>query len=577
LSSCIVLQQKNNIFIASDTAISSTVNGSKVRLSNSSEKIFRKDEHIIFCSGNMEIATKCSMFIKQMNAVNVEEVRKYISSFCIDDEMFEIFIVKTGDIVESYQLSSYNGFNPIKRIVDNNTEIFALGYNTINMLNSFEKYLMNTDVISAIKNTFNDNICTEVGGNIDIFYFYNGSIHQKHNKLDDNTECLISELDSKHCELVIAETLLGKILLGEKLVITADNGQFYVGPGETQEQKDKNEFGIYIYDSVGGVDRIFLGLGEVEENGIKVRKAQLRLKDKTGRQVVLSEDGIVQTSQFVCWDNVSPNFPMRIPYFCDAGVVENRKIVLSMVFEKYRAFERGMTSGGQLQSTPSGGGGTTPAGGGGTSEAGGTTSFSGGGTTSRTDGGRTVQSTSADGGGATVGHTILASNITGNPQYQETIDLGPSNDVADYGRHYHRVSHQFYVHGHNVDVRIPSHRHSVTVSVPSHTHEIPDHTHNIAQHRHTLPDHTHTIPNHTHTLDTTHSHQLEYGIFEQESNCSNVRVYVNNVLAGQNINSNVDLDITQHIRINQRNDIRIETQTNGRITCNLFTKSFVAF
>ena len=376
---------------------------------------------------------------------------------------------------------------------------------------------------------------------------------------------------------VIAETLVGRILLGEKLVITAENGQFYVGPGETQDQKDKNEFGIYIYDGVGGVDRIFLGLGEVTENGVTTRKAQLRLKDKTGQQVVLSEDGIVQTSQFVCWDNVSPNFPMRIPYFCDAGVKENRRIVLSMVFEKYRAFERGMTSGGTMQTSSAGGGGTSAAGGGGISASGGSTTVSGGGTTSATGGSSTVQSTSAAGGATTVATTILASNVTGNPQYQLTSVPGPSNDVAYYGDHYHRISAQFFVHGHESDVKIPNHTHGVTVKVPAHSHTVPAHSHSIPSHQHTLPDHTHQISDHTHTIDTTHKHDLEYGIFEQQSNCSNVVVYVNNVVAGQNINSDVDLDITKHIKIGQRNDIRIETQSNGRITCNLFTKSFVAF
>jgi hypothetical protein len=56
-----------------------------------------------------------------------------------------------------------------------------------------------------------------------------------------------------------------------------------------------------------------------------------------------------------------------------------------------------------------------------------------------------------------------------------------------------------------------------------------------------------------------------------------VKVYVNNVLVGQNINSDTELNITEKIKIGQRNDIRIETETNGRITCNLFTKSFAAF
>ena len=89
----------------------------------------------------------------------------------------------------------------------------------------------------------------------------------------------------------------------------------------------------------------------------------------------------------------------------------------------------------------------------------------------------------------------------------------------------------------------------------------------------------HQISDHTHTIDTTHTHDLDYAIFEQQSKCSNVRVYVNNVLVNTDavINSDVDLDITKHIKIGQRNDIRIETDSNGRITCNLFTKSFVAF
>ena len=99
---------------------------------------------------------------------------------------------------------------------------------------------------------------------------------------------------------------------------------------------------------------------------------------------------------------------------------------------------------------------------------------------------------------------------------------------------------------------------------------MPDHTHQI-------PDHTHQIPDHSHQIDTTHEHALKYGIFEEPSKCSNVKVYINNTLFAENINSDKELNITEKIKIGQRNDIRIETETNGRITCNLFTKSFAAF
>ena len=151
MSSCIVLQQRNNIFVASDTAISSSANGERVRLSNSAEKLFVKDNNIVFCSGNMEVAVKCNNFIKQMEVLDIEKIQEYVSSFDIKG-MFEIFIAKTYDeYVESYQLSSYNNFTPIKRVVDDNIEIFAIGYITKNMLNSFEAYLMSKHVVNANK------------------------------------------------------------------------------------------------------------------------------------------------------------------------------------------------------------------------------------------------------------------------------------------------------------------------------------------------------------------------------------------------------------------------------------------
>lgn len=385
---------------------------------------------------------------------------------------------------------------------------------------------------------------------------------------------------------VIAEAIFGKLLLGEKLVITSDDGLFYVGNGESQEQQDREEFGLYIYNDIGGVDRIFLGLSKDDDG---VRRAKLRLKDKTGNQVVLSEEGIVQTSQFVCWDNVSPGFPMRIPYFCDDGVKENRRIILSMVFEKYRAFERGMTAGGDVKTSASGGGGTSSAGGGGTSAAGGGgTSAAGGGGTSSAGGTTSTNygGMTTSGGGGTHRH-LVAQHNPGYPiggfslkPYQMAQNLGGTGTIGVAFQTFDgqgAVPHGLFTYGaegyhtHNID----SHTHSIG----THTHSMANHTHQLFDHVHVIQPHTHYIGDHTHIIDTTHKHELEYAIFEQQSKCSNVRVYVNNVLVNgaAGINSDVDLDITKYIRIGQRNDIRIETDSNGRINCNLFTKSFVAF
>lgn len=299
--------------------------------------------------------------------------------------------------------------------------------------------------------------------------------------------------------------------------------------------------------------------------------------------------GIVQTSQFVCWDNVSKGYPMRVPYFCDEGVKENRKIILSMVFEKYRAFERGMSAGGSVNTSSSGGGGTSAAGGGGTSAAGGggTSAAGGGGTTAA--GGQTSTSgtaTTSSGGGSYYKSEQKTSQVQQwQNQNLNVVGIGTGEPKgSDFNKHTHIILSGLLNHNHSTDivVDIPNHTHSTQAhshQIGSHTHNISAHTHTISAHTHTIPDHTHNISDHTHTIDTTHNHNLEYGIFEQDSRCSNVKVYVNNVLVNTNapINSDVQLDITKHIRIGQKNDIRIETETNGRISCNLFTKSFVAF
>ena len=205
--------------------------------------------------------------------------------------------------------------------------------------------------------------------------------------------------------------------------------------------------------------------------------------------------------------------------------------------------------------------------------------MAGGATTSAAAGDANIATTSAAGGGVNKVSTNAALKVVLSEQARMTSPPLNSTMIKDYADHYHGISSDFFLHKHNVSIDIPSHQHSVSVSVPAHSHNVPAHSHTIGEHYHTLQPHTHSMPPHSHTIDTTHRHDLEYSIFEQQSKCSNVKVYVNNVLVngGAGINSDVDLDITRYIRIGQRNDIRIETDSNGRINCNLFTKSFVAF
>lgn len=314
-------------------------------------------------------------------------------------------------------------------------------------------------------------------------------------------------------EGIVAEVVIGKLLLGSKCEISTPDGLFVIGNNE-----DNSRIGTHIYDEVGR-SRVFLGLERDALTGYQT--AKFELKDANGREVVISENGIISYSQFVVWDNLSPSYPMKIPYKSDSGIFSNKKIVMSLYFDKYRAFEKGLGAGGSQTTTL----------GGGQYQSVETSSsvddhrhlvFVAGDTINPTN---MVEKTFLASGDSSIG-SVMTSTVSVNLPIWKDIALG-TNAIYTAGAS-------------------GSHNHTMSVS----------------------------IPDHTHSINTTHNHVMEYGIFEQNSICSNVKIYVNNTLVRQGINGDCDIDITSHIQIGQTNMIRVETSTNGRITINFQNKVF---
>ena len=251
MSSCIVLQQQKSIFIGADSAISSFVNGKRERIANVAKKLFTKDNSIIFCSGNMAIAEDCRSYIEQMEEVDVELISSFIK-LLNPSGMFEIFVVKiVSHTVVTYQLSSYHNFSPIVRKVgEGQTQIFAMGYNTNTMLNSFEKNLCRGNILEAISTTFKQNICNEVGGNIDVYYYHNDYLVKREFDIQDDTPCWLPFLEKKNCDLLISDTLVGKLILSEKLFISNEDGSFEILPN-----------GLTIRDELGK-EQVSLGIDD---------------------------------------------------------------------------------------------------------------------------------------------------------------------------------------------------------------------------------------------------------------------------------------------------------------------------
>lgn len=453
MSSCLVLQQRNNLFIAGDTAISATVGGKRVRVSNDAKKVFVKDNHIIFCSGELILATKCKSFVENMSKLEIDTIKEFLVNNHRHEDKFELFIGTCLDNeVVSYQLSSYNGFFPVERTIQNNTEIFALGYDTEKMIDSFESNLIQTNmkVIDSMRLAYEANVKAEIGGNLDIIYFYNNEIHQLSYKIEDEVQCLNTFVGTERSHLVIAQALVGKLILGEKLQIGNENSTFSITAD-----------GLRVSDSNAvNQDRIFLGL---EKQGNGTQKAVLRLRAGTGNnQLMLTEDGMYQMFQIHardCYDRLHPfethfYFPSRIQRLDEAKLI--------FKIEYFRAYSKGAQNAHQKVAS------ATIGTNGGYSR---TSNPNGGFTQTK----RTSTSTASGAGVSPTNQVHLTASTTVSYDGKRAITrISPQS-------HYHTVVPSGSWHSHDVTISVGNHQHSVDISGHSHWGEvtIPAHGHEI--------------------------------------------------------------------------------------------------
>lgn len=381
---------------------------------------------------------------------------------------------------------------------------------------------------------------------------------------------------------IMAETIIGKMILGAKMQIGNEDNTFEINP-----------HGLSVYDpSAKQEERIFLGI----EDG----KAVFRLHSKDGNnKLVLSEDGIYQVFPIQARDSFDYQNPFKISFYLPKSLQRLDEARLIFKNEKFRAYSRGAT----VKSTEVVGA---------TAQTNGAISNStkDGGATSRTVSSTTVPSvsssvTSHGGGGATATPTSAWGGGGKATTTSSTIVLGTRQTSRPAGSsngdpgNIHMGSHTHTVfipnHSHSVSVNIPSHSHSVSVNIPSHSHRvdvtIPSHNHDVT---YNIPAHSHKIDisGHSHLVDVTipsHKHDIVHGIYEYEK-LARSNIYVDGVLVLENVAGDRDVDISQYIQKDANGsyggthtiEVRSQSTTSnpeglGRANMSLFISGFVSF
>lgn len=434
MSVCLIVQQKDKCFMCSDGAITSNINGANIRVSNKGEKMFIHKNASIFCSGNVKICNKIIKRIKNTDELSIEYIKTIAKDEYYGESFLEIFVAcnKLDDIY-TYQISSYNNFEIVERTcLSGQTHILSLGYNSDRNFEILKKLIVKGgNVADIFKNVFENISCPEIGGDISLnIVDKSGAKLIKRFEIKEDVE--IKKIsDIRDAYFIIAKQLVGEIILGHKLYITSENGEFYIG-----DMDENAGFGLSIKDS-NDIQRVFLGT-ELE-NG--VRKARLRLYGKDGKGLVLSEEGIVSEFQYTDRSAVDLNSPMYSYFRIKNNVNLLKECVIMIKLRPFRVYSKGMEGGGGYVQ--------------------GASTLSGGGTTSSSNGGYSNTMTSSN-----QNYVDFQAEFTTNPQQEYS---GNS--------HVHPISKFQFDHSHSVSISIGSHTHSC----PNHSHttnlNIPNHTH----------------------------------------------------------------------------------------------------
>lgn len=375
---------------------------------------------------------------------------------------------------------------------------------------------------------------------------------------------------------VMANTVIGKLLLGSKLQIGNTDGTFEIRPQ-----------GLSVYDpSAKQEERIFLGI----DNG----KAVFRLHSKDGNnKLVLSENGIYQVFPVQARDSFDYQNSFRVNFYLPKSLQRLDEAQLIFNLEKFRTYSKGatiadanvvgataLTNGGVSKTTSDGGAVSRTV----TSTSLATTTSS---ATSSSGGQTTVSTTSSSGGYSS---KSTSTNSKYGVVYTLPINPGSSSTMA---KHTHPMSTTSFNHTHSFTT--PSHTHNVSVKVPNHTHNvsinIPGHSHNVT---YNVPAHSHKIDitGHTHTVNVTipsHSHEIVHGIYDYNK-LAKCNIYIDGVLVLENVAGDRNINIAQYIKKDTNGsyggthtlEVRsVATDSNpqglGRANVSIFISGFVSF
>lgn len=233
MSSCLIIQQKNRLFIGADSAISVKHINKYIRCSNNGKKLFKIKNEIVFASGNIEVVNKAIDFYKEESNLLLfqNKLRQLCKNSKSDSYNVEILISGIKDNNSYvYQLSQYNNFSPIVHHVDNdNINVLCGGICTNELNNNVSKKINSgIELHDIFKSSYKDISNENIGGNLTVYEINSNGISLFMNEEIDEyiNPIIINKISEYH--LVCADKLVGNMMISKSLVIANDSGTYTI-------------------------------------------------------------------------------------------------------------------------------------------------------------------------------------------------------------------------------------------------------------------------------------------------------------------------------------------------------------
>lgn len=260
MSSCLILQGKDKLYIGADTSSSIFINERLYRLNNETKKLFKLDNNsILYCAGNNHIANIVEEYIvSTYNSKNFSfcNLQKWLfENFPLpqntDRTVYDVEIliatIKCNKTIV-YQMSQYNDFAMVTHEVpDRGIRILTAGIKNQDCILFAEKEMVQgKDIKSIYYNTFSNLSCNYIGGNLDLYELSKDGIaiifHNQ--KIDESGIQYVYNFIENKSVSINAEVLMSKLVMSENLWIENDSGTYKFNDSGFVASSEKNSIMI---------------------------------------------------------------------------------------------------------------------------------------------------------------------------------------------------------------------------------------------------------------------------------------------------------------------------------------------